>query len=78
MTKLLVIGWRATEFHFLKELQLHIKRPIKVMLVSGGSNLAEEPRKNLESLGLAMDVTMASGGFTEFVLGDEVTAFLTD
>lgn len=77
VTKLLLIGWRATEAHFLQELRQHIKRPLQVLIVSGRRELAEEPRKNLESLGLAMNVAMASGGFTEFVLGDEVTAFLT-
>jgi len=73
--KILVIGWRGSEKHFMKELREQIKHPLKSMIVSGKPEDAEEPRMNLETLGHS-SFTISRGGFTELILGDELSNFL--
>ncbi len=76
VTKLLLIGWRATEAHFLRLLAEHLQPNISTMVVSGSPEATKGPIERLASAGVDRAFVTASGGFTDLVLGDEVDEFL--
>ena len=80
VTKLLVIGWRATEDHFLELLKEKLPRRLRVMVVAGSQTSAEEPikrlRAKLDPAGFDAAYHRPFGGFTEFILSSEVDGFL--
>jgi hypothetical protein len=67
VTKILIVGWRGTERHFLGLLQELLPREIPVCVVAGRKELAEEVFKRLREAGLRVKGTPAEGGFTEFI-----------
>jgi len=75
-TKLLMIGWSATESHFLKLLAERITHKLKVMAVSGKLDLAKQSVANLTSAGIDVDAIESSYGFTEFIVNREGDDFL--
>lgn len=76
VTKLLVIGWRATEYNFLQLLVENIQHPLRVMVVCGGSDHAQEVIVGLQRAGLNGDFIAARGGFTDLILNREADGFL--
>lgn len=78
VTKLLVIGWRATEYHFLKLLVENLRQELKVTVVSEGSNQAEEVVERLKANGIKGQYLAAESGFTDFIINREVDDFLRD
>jgi hypothetical protein len=78
ITKLLMIGWRATENHFLKLLQECIPHQLRVMTVSGSPDGAKESVANLRKAKLHIDVPIeSSNGFTDFIVNREGDGFLS-
>jgi hypothetical protein len=75
-TKLLMIGWRASEQHFLKLLSEGVKRKLRVMSVAGELDAAKQSVKNLRDAGVDVDAVESSGGFTDFVVNREGDDFL--
>ena len=73
VNRLLVIGWKGTEEHFLQLLDRHLpRRGVKVLLVcgerSGGSaEVLSALRRRLPFLG---STELFDGGFSRFVTGD--------
>jgi len=69
--KLLLIGWRATEEHFLALLGEHLKgRPIRGQAVAKDKDSAKETTDKFKSgpaAGLNIDWEHFDGGFSEFV-----------
>ena len=77
-TKLLMIGWRATENHFLNLLQESIHHQLRVMTVSGSVDGAKESVENLKKARLYIDVPIeSSNGFTAFIVNREGDGFLS-
>ena len=83
VTKLLVIGWRATEPHFLE----FWKEPrpgsvpgsiSKILIVAGGVNQAQGVQQNLVAAGIQGKFDLSDGGFSQFVAGPELDRFLAD
>lgn len=83
VTKLLVIGWRGTEPHFLD----FWKRPrlnsvpdaiSKIQIVAGDRNRATEVQNQLRGSGIQGRFLLSEGGFSQFVTGPELDAFLAD
>ncbi len=77
MTKLLVIGWHATENRFLKSLGENIGHETRVMVVSSNAERAREVTSRMKAEGLASGQFMfARSGFSNFVGQREADEFL--
>ncbi len=76
VTKLLTIGWRATEAHFLRLLSQGVQRDIRVMSVAGSAKGARETLTRLEQKGVKGQFIQTNGGFTDFVTRRDADGFL--
>ena len=77
ITKLLVIGWRASEDRFLDLLAKNLRQDVRVMAVAGGRAGAIGVVNKLKGAGIAGEFSsFEGGGFSAFVLSPEVEAFL--
>jgi hypothetical protein len=83
VTKLLVVGWSATEPHFLEFWKQpragSVPDPIsKIAIVAGGGSQAQLVQQNLTAAGIRGRCDLFSGGFSQFVTGPELDRFLAD
>ncbi len=78
MTKLLVIGWRANEEHFLRRLAGGIKQALEVMVVSGSAEDAQKTINNLASTNMRVigRFQKTEEGFSDFIVSRKVRGFL--
>ena len=78
ITKLLVVGWRASEQHFLQRLALGLKHELQVMVVSGSPEAAEETINNLAAARMRVigRYKKAESGFSDFIVNRAVQGFL--
>jgi hypothetical protein len=78
VTKILIIGWRATEQPFLDMLQkgLHDKR-CQVMVVNGSSEEGENAVNKIRELGFSCTYRVLLEGFTDFIRNNSGRAFLS-
>lgn len=77
-TKLLMIGWRAMETHFLKLFAEQLKSSINIMAVCGSEDDAKQSLLNLNNAGIDTSRAIASSkGFTDFVISREGDGFLS-
>jgi len=74
--KLLMIGWRAMEGHFLKLLADGLDHRLRVMAVSGSLDYAKQSVANLRNSGIDADAIESTGGFTNFIITREGDEFL--
>ena len=75
-TKLLMIGWRATEKHFLSLLSEGIHDELRVMSVAGNLDAAQQSVKNLRDAGVRAYAIESEGGFSDFIVNREGDEFL--
>lgn len=69
VTKVLLIGWRASEKPFLQLLRDSLTKSVQVFVVASEPAHTEEPIKRLRAAGINGDfVGYPGGGFTEFVV----------
>jgi len=73
--KLLIIGWRGMDEHFVKLLRA-LRAPVKGLVVAGSSDGAQDVARRLGHL--PVDWTAASTGFSDLVVSGRLNAFLTD
>ena len=66
ITKLLMIGWRASEVPFLDLLASNLQRAVRVMAVSGGKDGARKVLDKLARAGITGEFVAFDGGFTDF------------
>jgi hypothetical protein len=90
VTRLLVIGWRATEAHFLDLWkQPRVASISKIAIVAGGSGEAQRVQNNLKAAGIGVPqerspaapetrFLLSDQGFSAFVSGPELGEFLAD
>jgi hypothetical protein len=76
VTKILVIGWRGRERHFLELLTRHASRKVNVIAVAGNPQAASEPLRELTGAGLKGTFTPALKGFSDFIIERECETFL--
>jgi hypothetical protein len=74
-TKLLFIGWRATEYHFMELLKM-IRSGTRGLVVAGGKANAEEVIERLNREGVQANWFHTEGGFTDFVAQRVADKFL--
>jgi len=91
VTRLLIIGWRATEAHFLELWRQHPRVALisKIAIVAGDSGEAQRVQNNLTAVGIGVrpalspagpDTTflLSDHGFSEFLTARELDEFLAD
>lgn len=77
VTKLLVIGWRASETHFSNFLAVNLTRALRgTMVVSGSQKGGREVIGKLQAAGVKGDLHLSEHGFTNFVIR-ELDEFLS-
>ncbi len=77
VTKILTVGWRGTEQHFLKLLGQHVILPLnRVIIVAGDLAEAHKVEINLKQTGLGGIYFKAGGGFTDALKRREIDSFL--
>ena len=80
VTKVLVIGWRATEAHFRTILAQNLRRGIQPYIVAGPDQNEAEDIKVRMNRALANNPPSSSsvdpGGFTDFILNRRAEQFL--
>ena len=76
VTKLLLIGWRATERPFLSLLRDRLRRGVRVLTVAGGGDEANEISQRLSTEGINGEFLMTEGGFTDLIEGRQADGFL--
>jgi hypothetical protein len=76
ITKILVIGWRGTEQHFLTLLKELLSEDLPTCVVAGSKDGAEEVIARIASSGVHIAGTAAEGGFTDFIARREGEVFL--
>jgi hypothetical protein len=76
VSKILIIGWRATEGHFLKLLKEHLPADeIHVQAVAAGKEAAEEALAQIRGAGIKFVGSAQDGGFSEYVIRREAERF---
>jgi hypothetical protein len=78
-TKILVIGWRATEQHFLDLLRIYVRRGTDLHVVAGGKTDAEEARVRICRALMNSPpsyISESAGGFTDFILSGAAEKYL--
>jgi hypothetical protein len=78
VSKMLVIGWRATEAHFLDLLKRHLRRGVRLHIVAAAKGKAEETQVRLHKalLNNRPSSSIDRDGFTNFMLDRRVEQFL--
>jgi len=77
VTKVLVIGWRAAEAHFLALVKEHVPKTARWLVVAANLKAAEETIDRLQQAGIEGGEFRASpNGFTDFVVAREADGFL--
>ena len=76
VTKLLLIGWRATDAPFLELLSGSLPPRFSAMVVAGGREQAEEVVERMRQAGIKGEFLRAEGGLTDFILDGKVDEFL--
>src|SRR6266849_1575931 len=77
VTKILIIGWRAMEQHFLRLLAAHLpKRRVLVYIVAGDEESARNTGEALGRFDIQLKMGLDKGGFTDFILEHRAREFL--
>ncbi len=78
ISKLLIVGWRANERHFIQKMSRAITNPLRVMIVSGSAEDVNETIKNLTPVRLQVidGYQREETGFSRFILDRSVVQFL--
>jgi SIR2-like domain len=74
--KLLIIGWRGTEDHFVTLLSKHLKKPIPAYIVAGSNDEALNIASRLRSTLPDLDYLTSPGGFTDAIINHRVRDLL--
>lgn len=78
VTKLLVIGWRASEKHFLELLASTASAGIKIVTVAGSLQASRDPLEALRGAGIQpSDIYPLQDSFTSFILDQRLDMILT-
>lgn len=78
MDKIVLVGWRGTEDHFLKLVKDKLPGATKMQVVAGRKNWGDEILGRMISAGFADAGTSGvfDGGFTDYVVSRQAEKFL--
>ena len=65
--RIMTIGWRGSEAHFLELLKTNLPRSASLMVVAKDGTESHDIGKHLESNGIVQALTAYPGGFSDFV-----------
>ncbi len=74
--RILVIGWRGAEKHFLSLLKDGLTKPVRILSVCGNSNDAADTNRRIREAGIQGTFFEATGGFSDLVANDENLQFI--
>lgn len=77
VTKIITIGWRAMENHFLELLSKHLTGEVEFLSVSGNERDATETNHRIKEARILGNYDAYNAGFTEFVKSRRIIKFLT-
>jgi hypothetical protein len=66
--KILIVGWRGTEAHFLELLKEHLEEEVQIEAVTGGQNESEAVLARLNNAGIRATGVPSSLGFSDYVI----------
>jgi hypothetical protein len=78
--RLLLIGWRATEDHFLELIDKHLKRPFTAQIVTGSNTDAQDIADRLKTRPFskfAVRWELAGFGFTDYIINQRADTLLS-
>jgi hypothetical protein len=75
--KLITIGWRGKELHFLSLLAENLQNEIHGIAISGNNEFSNETIRNICSVGIKCNFTPHHGGFTNLITSLAISSFLT-
>ena len=73
--RIVIIGWRAAESHFLAILKEKLPSDIPVQVVAGKKTSAEDILEKVQRFGIRASGHAVEGGFTEYVVSREAERF---
>lgn len=76
VSRLLIVGWRGAEHHFLDMLKRSVKTELRVQIVAGNRDAGEDVARKLADAGLLGHSEVFDGGFSSFVASNAVEALL--
>jgi len=76
VTKILLIGWRATEKVFLQSLKNNLRGRVQMMAVNGSEASSKESMRRLVQEGIQGTLLPTKSGFSDFVTRREAEPFL--
>jgi hypothetical protein len=76
VTRIITIGWRGNEEHFMKLVREKLARRVRVLVVAGNQSEAQLISDEIREKGMGEYFWLANGGFTETILNDEINKFL--
>jgi hypothetical protein len=74
--KILVMGWRGAETHFLKLLSAGLRGPVKVLSACGEPDESTVTNQRMRGAGVAGTFFAAAGGFTDLILSRDGESFM--
>jgi hypothetical protein len=74
--KILVIGWRGSEKHFLKLLREGLRNPVRVLSACGHPDYSTHTNQHMKEAGVPGMFFAAKGGFSDLLLSGEGEAFI--
>ncbi len=74
--KVVIIGWRATEAHFLALWSERISAGLEVQIVAGSKENARSTQSNLEQAGIRARFDLSEYPFSQYLETDELERFL--
>jgi hypothetical protein len=75
--KVLIVGWRAAEKHFIDLIKSNVTGQLTVEAVCGSKELSSETLTSLENQGIEIIGKPFDGGFTEYVRSREAERFFS-
>ena len=76
VTKILIIGWRATESHFVSLLCEKLRANVQIMTVAENRDKATESNQRIQEAGIKGMYLASDFGFSDFLKHHEVAKFL--
>jgi hypothetical protein len=76
--RLLVVGWRGAEAHFVDILRENLHDDVRIMVVAGPGRNGTDVIDRLRNAGVPGSCVATEGGFTDFVVRREIDAFLKE
>ncbi len=77
VNKVVIVGWRATESHFLELLQLKLGARSRLLIVAKDGTEAKSIGQQLVSAGIGNDFREAPHGFSRDIVADsQIESFL--